>query len=95
MFFTDSGPLGETSVEAANGSVFAIDLGVSMLKPVIYNKLAYPTGICLSSQENMLYISETGLNRILRIVIHPSGAYHSSVFHQFSSRFGPSALAMD
>ncbi len=94
LFFTDSGPMGETSIENPTGSVFAIDLGVSMLKPVIYNKLAYPCGLALSIDENILYIAETYANRILRIVIHSSGVYHTSVFHQFSGRLGPTALAM-
>lgn len=48
LYFTDSGPLGETSVENPSGSVFAIDLSVSMLKPIIYNKLAHPSGLALS-----------------------------------------------
>ena len=39
-------------------------------------------------------MAETGLNRVLRIVCHSSGVYHTSVFHQFSGRFGPTALAM-
>lgn len=81
LFFTDSGPMGETSLENPTGSVFAIDLSVSMLKPVIYNKLAYPSGLALSNDENLLYVSETCMNRILRIVCHSSGVYHSSVFH--------------
>lgn len=96
LFFTDSGPLGETSIESPGGSVFAIDLSVSMLKPIIDGKLAHPSGIALSNDENekMIFVSETGLNRVLRIVCHSSGVYHTSVFHQFSGRFGPSALAM-
>ena len=94
LFFTDSGPLGETSLENPGGSIFAIDLGVSMLKPVIYNKLAYPCGLAMSIDENILYVAETYANRILRIVIHSSGVYHTSVFHQFSGRLGPTALAM-
>ena len=94
LFFTDSGPLGETSLENPCGSVFAIDLGVSMLKPVIYNKLAYPSGLALSTDENVLYVAETYANRILRIVCHSSGVYHTSVFHQFAGRLGPTALAM-
>jgi hypothetical protein len=57
LFFTDSGPMGETSLENPTGSVFAIDLSVSMLKPVIYNKLAYPSGLALSPEENVLYVS--------------------------------------
>lgn len=94
LFFTDSGPFGETSIESPQGSVFAIDLSVSMLKPIIDSKLASPSGIAISLDENILYVAETGLNRIIRIVCHSSGAYYTSVFHQFSGRFGPTALAM-
>uniref|UniRef100_A0A7S3IZL9 SMP-30/Gluconolactonase/LRE-like region domain-containing protein n=1 Tax=Strombidium inclinatum TaxID=197538 RepID=A0A7S3IZL9_9SPIT len=94
LFFTDSGPMGDTSIEAPLGSIFAIDLSVSMLKPIIDSKLAHPSGIALSNDEAMIYVAETGMNRILRIVCHSSGAYHTSVFHQFAGRFGPSALAM-
>jgi sugar lactone lactonase YvrE len=81
LFFTDSGPLGETSLESPNGSIFAIDLSVSMLKPVIFSKLAHPCGLALNPQENCLFVAETLKNRILRIVIHSSGVYHTSVFH--------------
>lgn len=94
LFFTDSGPLGETSIESPLGSVFAIDLAVSMLKPIIDSKLAHPCGLTMSNDENIIYVAETGMNRILRIVAHSSGVYHTSVFHQFSGRFGPTALAM-
>ena len=59
LFFTDSGPFGETTLENANGSVFAIDLGGSMLKSVIYNKLAHPSGLVMSLDESVLYVSET------------------------------------
>lgn len=81
LFFTDSGPLGESSLENPTGSIFAIDLGVSMLKPIIYGKLAHPCGIAISPSENILYVAETLANRILRVVIHSSGVYHTSVFH--------------
>lgn len=94
LFFTDSGPLGETSIESPTGSVFAIDLSVSMLKPIIDGKLAHPCGLALSIDENMIFVAETGMNRILRIVAHSSGVYHTSVFCQFAGRFGPTALAM-
>jgi len=94
MFFTDSGPLGETSIEKPHGSIFAIDLGVSMLKPVLFNALSHPTGIVVSNDENVLYVSETGQNRLLRVALHPSGVYHTSVFHQFHGRFGPTAMSM-
>ena len=81
LYFTDSGPFGETSIESPQGSVFAIDLGVSMLKPIIDAKLAHPSGIALSLDEEVIYVAETGLNRILRIVCHSSGVFHTSVFH--------------
>jgi len=81
LFFTDSGPLGESSLENPTGSIFAIDLGVSMLKPILYGKLAHPSGLALSPNENILYVSETLTNRILRVVIHSSGVYYTSVFH--------------
>lgn len=94
LFFTDSGPLGESSIENPTGSIFAIDLGVSMLKPIIYGKLAHPSGLALNKAENVLYVAETLKNRILRVVLHSSGVYHTSVFHQFSGRLGPTALAV-
>ena len=94
LFFTDSGPLGESSIENPCGSIFAIDLGVSMLKPIIYGKLAHPCGVALSPTENILYVAETLTNRVLRVVIHSSGVYHTSIFHQFSGRLGPTALAV-
>ena len=59
LFFTDSGPMGESTMDNPSGSVFAIDLSVSMLKPVIVNKLAHPSGIALSPDEKVLYVAET------------------------------------
>jgi len=59
LFFTDSGPLGESSLENPSGSLFAIDLSVSMLKPIIFGKLAHPCGVALNPTENILYVAET------------------------------------
>ena len=66
-----------------------------MLKPIVYGKLAHPSGLAMSPSENVLYVAETLNNRVLRIVIHSSGVYHTSVFHQFSGRLGPTAIAVD
>merc|ERR1712226_959692 len=65
-----------------------------MLKPIIDSKLANPSGLALSLDEDIIYVAETGMNRVLRIVCHSSGVYHTSVFHQFAGRFGPTSLAM-
>ncbi len=81
LFFTDSGPLGESNLENPTGSIYAIDLAVSMLKPIVYGKLAHPCGLALSPNENILYVAETLMNRVLRVVIHSSGVYHTSVFY--------------
>jgi len=95
LFFTDSGPLGESSLENPSGSLFVIDLGVSMLKPIIYGSLAHPAGLTMNAEQSILYVAETLKNRILRVVVHTSGVFHTSVFHQFSGRLGPTALAMN
>jgi sugar lactone lactonase YvrE len=94
LFFTDSGPFGETNLQNATGSIFAVDLEVNVLKPLMYKCLAYPCGLALSINEMRLYVAETCRNRILRFVQGPHGVYHCSTFYQFSGRFGPTALAM-
>ena len=93
LFFSDSGPFGETSLENPHGSLFAIDLTESALKPVLVNSLAFPTGLCLNEDETVLYVAETARNRILKVVFNEGGSYHTSVFKQLSGRFGPTALA--
>mmetsp|Transcript_14681 Transcript_14681/g.36654 ORF Transcript_14681/g.36654 Transcript_14681/m.36654 type:complete len:290 (+) Transcript_14681:139-1008(+) len=94
LYFTDSGPLGETSLQNAKGSVFAINPATQLLIPLAYQCLAYPSGIALTADEKVLYVAETNLNRILRFTQSPPGVYHCTVFHQLSGRFGPTALAV-
>lgn len=95
LFFTDSGPLEENGLENPSGSLYVIDLGVSMLKPVLQNCLAHPWGLAINADQNLIYVAETLRNRILRVVIHSSGAFYTSVFHQFSGGLGPSAITID
>jgi DNA-binding beta-propeller fold protein YncE len=61
---------------------------------VVYNKLAYPSGLALDRNEQNIYVSETYMNRVLRVCLHSSGVYHTSVFKQFSGRLGPTAIAL-
>jgi sugar lactone lactonase YvrE len=96
FFFTDSGPFGETGVHNAKGSVYCVTGGASqMLKPLILGSLAYPTGLCLApaGTGEVLYVCETMANRVLRFV-RQATAWHCSVFHQFSGRIGPQAIAV-
>ena len=50
IFFTDSGPLGETGLASPSGSVFCIanSPGGQILKPISLSNLAYPCGIAVS-----------------------------------------------
>ena len=50
LYFTDSGPLGETSFQKPEGSLFVISNSPSgqILKPISLGNLAGPTGIAVS-----------------------------------------------
>mmetsp|Transcript_7481 Transcript_7481/g.12007 ORF Transcript_7481/g.12007 Transcript_7481/m.12007 type:complete len:289 (-) Transcript_7481:2394-3260(-) len=98
MYFTDSGPFGESSLEDPCGSVFSItkDENGQILKPLASGILAHPCGICVSPlNDGVIYVAETLKNRILRFKKRPHGAYVTSVLHQFSGALGPSAIACD
>ena len=55
LFFTDSGPFGESSIEKAEGSVFQIDLEAFVIHPLALKCLAMPTGLAINKDENVLY----------------------------------------
>jgi len=94
LYFTDSGPLGETSLQNPRGSVFAISPATQLLIPLVLNSLAHPCGVALSPDEKNIYVCETSMNRILRLTQSPPQVYHTSVFVQLSGRFGPTAIAV-
>jgi sugar lactone lactonase YvrE len=101
VYFTDSGPLGTSSLQSPVGSVFAISGSTQVLQPLAFECLAHPCGVALAPgppHDPMLapvYVAEMARNRILRFVQSPKGVYHCSVFHQFSGGVGPSGLACD
>jgi len=95
LYFTDSGPFGETSLQNPRGSVFAISpRPTQLLIPLCLGTLAHPCGLALSPDERNIYVAETAMNRILRFSQHPLGVFHCSVFHQLSGRFGPTAVTV-
>jgi len=94
LFFTDSGPFGHTTTANPRGSVYTVDLESCIIKPLIYELLAYPCGLALSPDESALYVAEMCKNRVLRLIQYPAGIFHSSTFYQFSGRLGPISLAM-
>lgn len=104
VYFTDSGPMGETGLHSATGSIFSIvqstvsgnnSPAASILRPITLNNLAYPSGIAVSNNGKYLYVAEMMTNRLLRYFQQPEGVFHGSVFHQFSGGVGPSAVVTD
>jgi sugar lactone lactonase YvrE len=89
FFFTDSGPFGETNLHNPRGSVYCV--ANNMLKPIILDSLAYPTGLVLSPDSQLLFVCEMMTNRLLRFV-KQAATWHCSVFYQFSGRVGPSSI---
>ena len=57
-----------------------IDLELSLVRPLAYSCLSFPSGLALSKNEKILYVSETAKNRILRFVLTPSPIYYYSNF---------------
>eukprot|EP01036_Dinobryon_divergens_P040732 gene40732-53897_t len=97
IFFTDSGPLGETGLHSPKGSLFMItnSLNEKILKPITLETLAFPAGVAVSPDGKFIYVSEMMANRVLRFYQRPEGVFHGSVFYQFSGGVGPSSLICD
>ena len=97
LFFTDSGPLGETSLLDRKGSVFVVtgEANNRILRPLALESLACPAGVALNAEETAVFVSEMAANRVLRFVQRPAGVWHCAVFHQFAGRMGPTALCCD
>jgi sugar lactone lactonase YvrE len=57
LYFTDSGPPGETGLNNPSGSLFAImnSSAGQILKPLSFENLAYPTGLTLSVNSKFMY----------------------------------------
>merc|ERR1711998_788629 len=95
VYFTDSGPLGETTLAQPLGSVFVVDGPQQLLRPLAHECLAHPSGLALSADQQVVYVTETMANRVLRFSQSPPGVFHMSVFFQFSGMLGPTAIACD
>ena len=97
VFFTDSGPFGETGFHNPKGSLFMIGNGggTQMLRPISLENLMGPSGVAVSPDGRFVYVAETMQNRVLRYFQKPDGVYHASVFYQCSGRVGPTALVCD
>ena len=54
MYFTDSGPFGETSIENRVGSLFVYKFEEKSLTALCHRELAYPCGLVIDPEENFL-----------------------------------------
>lgn len=95
LIVCDAGNFGTTSLNRALGSVYLVELDSKITRPLLLNCLAYPADIAYDNSTQVAYLCETFTNRIIRFVQNPPGVYHSSVFHQFSGRLGPTAITLD
>ena len=82
IFFTDSGPFGENLVANGKGSVFIIDMQQQSIRPLALRCLQSPTGLAFSKDEKVLFVAETGLNRILRFYESKEGVYYMRYIHR-------------
>jgi sugar lactone lactonase YvrE len=95
LFFTDSGPMGDTSLLNPKGSVYVADVEQGKIKAILAECLAHPAGIAITADGKSVYVAETYKNRILKIVVGPNGNHHASVFFQFSGRVGPTSVCVN
>ncbi|CEM20121.1 unnamed protein product [Vitrella brassicaformis CCMP3155] len=94
LYFTDSGPFGESNIANPTGSVFAVAPDTQILLPLLHRALAHPCGLAMGPDDSTLFVCETYRNRILRFSQHPAGVFHCSVFAQLHGRLGPTAIAV-
>lgn len=93
-FFTDAGPLGDTSLESPRGSLFCINTE-GILRPLAYRCLAQPSDLAVSPNGRCLFVAEMLRNRILRFVETNNGLFVYSVFYQFAGAVGPTGIDVD
>lgn len=95
-FFTDSGPLGDSTIGERRGRVFSMDPATgNTTHPVVAAGLAHPCALCVCPVTGVVYCAEMLANRILRFVEEPEGVWQASVFRQLHGRIGPSCLDCD
>lgn len=93
IFFTDSGPRGDTGLANPKGSIYRTVQSRQQLVPLCATGLASPSGITIS-REGIVYAAEMCTNRILRFVQYPKGSFVGTVFVQLSGTMGPIDVAV-
>jgi lactonase len=96
MVFTSEGGFYFTKYlgDVANpiGGVYYVDPEMKSISPVIEH-LAGPNGVALSTNEKILWITETGRGNLYRIDLEQPS--HSSVPYHFTGYLGPDSCSVD
>ena len=80
MFFTDSGPLGETTLQSPKGSIFLISADGQLLQPLLLEALAHPCALALGLDERVIFVAEKMQVRHRAYRVHlPSPSYLPSL----------------
>jgi DNA-binding beta-propeller fold protein YncE len=95
LFVCDSGYFGTSSLNSPGGSLYIVDLDTRVSRSILLNCISCPADITIDESNGIGYLVETYSNRVLRLMENPNGVHHTSVFHQFNGRVGPSAIAID
>ncbi len=81
------------NVGSRSGGIYYVDPEHKKTLPVLLN-LASPNGIALNKNETMLWITESGMNRLIKYPLTKEGGYHS-VCYTFSGYVGPDSCCID
>lgn len=76
IFFTDCGAFGENVTSNTSGSLFVIDMQQQSIRSIALRCLSAPTGLAFSQDERIIYVAETGRNRVLRFYESKEGIYY-------------------
>ena len=82
IYFCDSGNFETASMCPFDCALYSIDLETRVLKQML-NKLSFIFDVCYDGANGCIYLSETFMNRILRLKQNDDGIYISSVFCLF------------
>ena len=92
LYFTDPG---QSTLTRPDGRVFR--LRASGEVDLLLDNIALPNGLVLNREENLLFVAETKMNRVIGVPLRANygGVGKTGVFVQMSGGTGPDGMALD
>lgn len=91
LWFTDPGTSG---VHSPTGAVYRLAPDGGLFQ--VFNNLSYPNGIALSPDEQYLYVTELGNNRLVKAYLREDrSVWFSFASTTFNGGWGPDGIALD